>query len=88
MEIIGGSKLHGATISTYHDHRIAMAFAVAGLFAEGETIVEGSECISTSYPSFERDLNLFIKGDAGAAPIQVLSRVSRPVADRLRSTNG
>ncbi len=88
MEIIGGSKLHGATISTYHDHRIAMAFAVAGLFAEGETIVEGSECISTSYPSFERDLNLFIKGDSGAAPIEVLSRVSRPVADRLRSTKG
>ncbi len=84
MEIIGGAKLHGATITTYHDHRIAMAFAIAGLFADGETIIEGSECIGTSYPGFEHDLNLFIKGDTGAAPIQVLSRVSRPVAGRLR----
>ncbi|MDZ4289931.1 MAG: 3-phosphoshikimate 1-carboxyvinyltransferase [Prosthecobacter sp.] len=59
MEIVGGAKLHGATITTYHDHRIAIAFAVAGLFAEGETVVEGTECIATSYPSFERDLSKF-----------------------------
>ncbi|HEY1083132.1 MAG TPA: 3-phosphoshikimate 1-carboxyvinyltransferase [Prosthecobacter sp.] len=59
MEIQGGAQLTGATISTYHDHRIAMAFAIAGLFAEGETVVEGSECIATSYPSFVQDLALF-----------------------------
>lgn len=60
MEITGGAALHGATISTWHDHRIAMAFAVAGLFAEGETLIEGPECIATSYPSFVQDLNLFL----------------------------
>lgn len=60
MEIAGGATLHGATISTWHDHRIAMAFAVAGLFAEGETLIEGPECIATSYPSFVQDLNLFL----------------------------
>jgi hypothetical protein len=70
MEIVGGAKLKGATISTYHDHRIAMAFAIAGLFAEGDTIIEGSECIGTSYPGFEHDLDLFMKGDTGAAPIR------------------
>lgn len=59
MEIEGGAQLHGATISTYHDHRIAMAFSIAALFAEGETTVEGAECINTSYPSFQRDLALF-----------------------------
>jgi len=85
MEIVGGAKLKGATISTYHDHRIAMAFAIAGLFAEGDTIIEGSECIGTSYPGFEHDLDLFMKGDTGAAPIRVLSRVSRQVGDRLRN---
>lgn len=85
MEIVGGSKLKGATISTYHDHRIAMAFAIAGLFAEGDTVIEGSECIGTSYPGFEHDLALFMKGDAGDAPIRVLSRISRQVGDRLRN---
>ncbi len=59
MEIEGGAKLHGAVIPTFHDHRIAMAFAIAGLFAEGETIIEGSECIRTSYPNFEQHLSQF-----------------------------
>ncbi len=84
MEIIGGAKLTGATITTYHDHRIAMAFAIAGMFAEGETIIEGSECINTSYPGFELDLALFQKSDGGPPPIRVLSRVPRDVASRLR----
>lgn len=61
MEIEGGASLHGATITTWHDHRIAMAFAIAGLFAEGETLIEGPECINTSYPGFERDLALFLE---------------------------
>jgi 3-phosphoshikimate 1-carboxyvinyltransferase len=60
MEIEGGAALHGATIPTFHDHRIAMAFAIAGLFAEGETVVEGSECIRTSYPNFEQHLSWFL----------------------------
>lgn len=77
MEIEGGAKLHGATITTYHDHRIAMAFAIAGLFAEGETVIEGSECIGTSYPGFEHDLALFQKNENGESPIPVISRTPR-----------
>ena len=83
MEIEGGAKLQGATIETYGDHRIAMAFAIAGLFAEGQTIIEGAECISTSYPGFEHDLNRFLNGDAAAPAIPVLSRVPRKVGQRL-----
>ncbi len=56
MEIEGGAKLRGAVIPSYGDHRIAMAFAIAGLFAEGETVVEDTACVGTSYPGFVRDL--------------------------------
>jgi 3-phosphoshikimate 1-carboxyvinyltransferase len=52
MEITGGSPLKGAEINSLGDHRIAMAFAIAGLFAEGETVIKGVECIETSYPGF------------------------------------
>lgn len=83
MEIEGGAALTGATLPSYGDHRIAMAFAVAGMFAEGQTVIEGSECIATSYPGFERDLNRFLHGDAAAPPIPVLSRVPRSVGERL-----
>ena len=60
MTIHGGKPLHGATVPCYGDHRIAMAFAIAGLFAEGETIVEDTACVNTSYPSFEATLKRFI----------------------------
>lgn len=46
------SHLHGAVIETFHDHRIAMAFAVAGLFADGETQIAGGECAAVSFPGF------------------------------------
>lgn len=46
------SFLKGATIDSFGDHRIAMAFAVAGLFADGETIIEGAECAAVSFPGF------------------------------------
>lgn len=42
----------GASIETFGDHRIAMAFAVAGLFADGETTIEGHEACEISFPSF------------------------------------
>ena len=56
MEITGGATLKGAEINSLGDHRIAMAFAIAGLFAEGETVIKGVECIETSYPGFTREL--------------------------------
>ncbi len=49
---VGPSKLRGAVIDTFHDHRIAMAFAIAGLFAEGETEIRGAECAAVSFPEF------------------------------------
>jgi len=53
LEISGPAPLHGAHVASFGDHRIAMAFAIAGLFAEGETIVQDAECIRESYPGFE-----------------------------------
>jgi 3-phosphoshikimate 1-carboxyvinyltransferase len=50
-------KLHGAEIEPHGDHRIAMAFAVAGLAAEGETVIRDAECAGVSYPMFFEDLN-------------------------------
>ena len=46
------SYLHGAAIDSFGDHRIAMAFAVAGLFADGETEIQGAECAAVSFPGF------------------------------------
>ncbi len=56
MTIHGGSALKGATIESHGDHRIAMAFAIAGLFASGETVINGTDCINTSYPGFAHHL--------------------------------
>jgi 3-phosphoshikimate 1-carboxyvinyltransferase len=48
----GGRPLRGARVSSWGDHRLAMALVVAGLVAEGETLVEDIDCIATSYPDF------------------------------------
>ena len=50
--IQGPQKLTGATIDSFGDHRIAMAFAIAGLLADGETIIENAGCADVSYPGF------------------------------------
>lgn len=54
--IRGPQKIHGAVIDSFHDHRIAMAFTVAGLLAEGETVIEHAECTEISHPGFFEDL--------------------------------
>jgi 3-phosphoshikimate 1-carboxyvinyltransferase len=59
LEIHGPASLHGARLPSFGDHRIAMAFAIAGLFAEGETVVQDAECIRESYPGFEAVLEEF-----------------------------
>lgn len=56
MSIEGGPSLHGAQIKTYKDHRIAMAFTVAGLNASGETVLDNESCVSISYPTFYKDI--------------------------------
>ena len=52
LRIPGGQKLHGASIDSFGDHRIAMAFAVAALRAEGETEIKGADAAVISYPDF------------------------------------
>ncbi len=59
LEIHGPATLHGARVASFGDHRIAMAFAIAGLFADGETIVQDADCIRESYPGFEIVLEKF-----------------------------
>lgn len=56
MVIHGGKALHGASIDTKDDHRIAMSFAVAGLLADGSTSIQRAECVNISYPEFFHDL--------------------------------
>ncbi len=56
MIIHGGKPLHGAVIDSNLDHRIAMSFAIAGMNADGETEIQGSECVNISYPNFYSDL--------------------------------
>ncbi len=48
----GGRRLKGALIETFNDHRIAMAFSIAGLIAEGETIIDNPDCVKISFPNF------------------------------------
>ena len=50
------SNLTAAAVDSFGDHRIAMAFAVAGLLATGETEIIGADCAAVSYPSFFEDL--------------------------------
>jgi len=49
-------KLRGAEIEPHGDHRIAMAFAVAALGAEGDTTIRDAHCAGVSYPTFYEDL--------------------------------
>jgi 3-phosphoshikimate 1-carboxyvinyltransferase len=55
--IEGGRPLRGASVTGDGDHRLAMALAVAGLLADGETMVEDGEAVAVSYPGFWRDLD-------------------------------
>ena len=54
--ITGPTPLRGTTVVPEHDHRIAMAFAIAGLIASGETIITHTDCVAVSYPTFFQDL--------------------------------
>jgi 3-phosphoshikimate 1-carboxyvinyltransferase len=59
--IPGGQKLHGAEIESFGDHRIAMAFAIAALRVEGESLIRNSECVAISYPGFFGDLEKLLE---------------------------
>ena len=53
----GGQRLHGAAVDSFGDHRIAMAFAIAGLFADGPVMIKDPACVSISFPGFFDLLN-------------------------------
>ena len=76
LEIHGPAPLRGARVASFGDHRIAMAFAVAGLFAEGETIVQDVECVRESYPGFEAALEEFMSPKQSRASTPVIGSIS------------
>lgn len=61
MIIHGGNPLKGCIIDSGDDHRIAMAFAIAGLVAQGETIIPDDSCINISYPGFRNTIDLLVQ---------------------------
>ncbi len=61
LEIKGRSHLQGASLKSFGDHRIAMAFSIAALFATGESTIDDVSCIETSYPSFIPALEKIIR---------------------------
>jgi 3-phosphoshikimate 1-carboxyvinyltransferase len=64
MVIYGAGRLTGAGVYSHGDHRLAMALAVAGLLADGETTVHGAGDASVSYPEFWDDLDSLAQGAA------------------------
>lgn len=64
LVIEGGRPLSGARVESGGDHRMAMALAVAGLVAEGETVVEDTACVATSFPRFVETVNALAGEDA------------------------
>jgi 3-phosphoshikimate 1-carboxyvinyltransferase len=60
LRIPGGQRLHGAELDSFGDHRIAMAFAVAALRAEGDTQIKGAEAAVISYPAFYSTLESLV----------------------------
>src|SRR5882757_4821518 len=78
LEIHGRAPLHGARLSSFGDHRIAMAFAVAGMFAEGETVIQDVDCVATSYPGFEKVLDELTNPKGLRTTTPVISLVSHP----------
>ncbi len=61
LTVPGGQSLHGAEIDSLGDHRIAMAFAVAALRAEGETQIKGADAAVISFPSFFETLESLVQ---------------------------
>lgn len=61
LKIPGGQTLRGAELDSFGDHRIAMAFAVAALRAEGETLIRGAEAAAISYPAFFQTLEELVR---------------------------
>jgi 3-phosphoshikimate 1-carboxyvinyltransferase len=61
----GPTPLKGAVVDSYGDHRLAMALAVAGMIAGGETVIENSDCIADSFPGFMALMQRLEIGESG-----------------------
>jgi 3-phosphoshikimate 1-carboxyvinyltransferase len=61
LDIPGRQALHGALIDSAADHRIAMAFSIAALRAEGDTEIQGAEAAAISFPEFFTALDSLAK---------------------------
>jgi 3-phosphoshikimate 1-carboxyvinyltransferase len=64
MSISGGQRFRGAHVASGGDHRMAMALAVAGLIADGETVIDDVACVQTSFPTFVELVNALAGGPA------------------------
>jgi 3-phosphoshikimate 1-carboxyvinyltransferase len=76
LEIHGPAPLRGARVPSFGDHRIAMAFAIAGLFADGETTVQDAECIEISYPGFFKTIEEFVNPKRAQVSTPVIGSLS------------
>src|SRR5436190_2167724 len=81
LEIHGRGELRGARVASFGDHRIAMAFAIAGMFADGETIVQDVECVRESYPGFEKTLDEFVSAKRIRVTTPVISSLTPAKVD-------
>jgi 3-phosphoshikimate 1-carboxyvinyltransferase len=54
--LVYGGKPQGAEVETHHDHRLVMSLSIAALFAKGNSVINGAEAVTKSYPRFFNDL--------------------------------
>jgi 3-phosphoshikimate 1-carboxyvinyltransferase len=67
FQVRAGRRLTGGAVHARHDHRLAMAFAIAALGASGPTTIEGADAVAVSYPSFFDDLDRLARRAAGTS---------------------
>ncbi len=81
LEIHGRASLRGGRIASFGDHRIAMAFAIAGLFADGETVIQDADCVRESYPGFQKALDEIVNPKPMRASTPVIGSLSPAALD-------
>ena len=67
FQVRRGAPLTGGLVHARHDHRLAMAFAVAALGATGPTTIDGADAVAVSYPSFFDELDRLAQRGAGGS---------------------
>lgn len=82
LEIHGRAPLRGARLPSFSDHRIAMAFAVAALFGDGDSVIQDVDCIRESYPSFQETLDEICDPKKSRVTTPVITSLAPAVAAR------